>query len=72
MDGGAPEEEEEKKLESEDNIDPVMKQYMEMIQQQKDKEKEVRITSQNTTYNWISQIFCIVTSIFMKSRLVAF
>ncbi|XP_071124369.1 centriole and centriolar satellite protein OFD1-like [Mytilus edulis] len=41
MDGGAPEEEEEKKLESEDNIDPVMKQYMEMIQQQKDKEKEV-------------------------------
>lgn len=32
---------EEKKTDTEDNIDPVMKQYMEMIQQQKDKEKEV-------------------------------
>lgn len=42
LDGGAPDIEEEKKLESEDNIDPVMKQYMEMVQQQKDKEKEVR------------------------------
>lgn len=41
FDGGAPDLEEEKKPESEDNIDPVMKQYMEMVQQQKDKEKEV-------------------------------
>ena len=45
MDGDSQsvQEEKEKKTEatSEDNIDPVMKQYMEMIQQQKDKEKEV-------------------------------
>ena len=38
---GEPPEVEDKKTEGEDVIDPVMKQYMEMVQQQKDKEKEV-------------------------------
>ena len=42
MDGEPPEEEDKKaEGEGEDVIDPVMKQYMEMVQQQKDKEKQV-------------------------------
>jgi L-fucose mutarotase/ribose pyranase (RbsD/FucU family) len=42
---GEPPEVEDKKTEGEDVIDPVMKQYMEMVQQQKDKEKEVCLLS---------------------------
>lgn len=40
-DGDQQQVEETKPAASEDNIDPVMKQYMEMIQQQKDREKQV-------------------------------
>jgi hypothetical protein len=62
---GEPPEVEDKKTEGEDVIDPVMKQYMEMVQQQKDKEKEVCLLSLYFIFIFLGHLYPLMFTLLL-------